>query len=248
MSAPAIPQGDLRERVIAAVRDAEKPVTFHSLAKSTKAKPESLRAALESAVDRGQLHRWPNRGKSQYFWNVAPEQKAREAILATAAAQALSKSKLSKLAAKMLPGYAVKNMESLVSVLVADKQLQEAPAFARTSKLLVQPGDHKAYLRAAGFGENLPPRDPLPVDARPLIIEAVRLLEPVKGVPVSTLRLRNHLPNLTKHEFDTAALELRKRQHVFLSQHADPHNLSQEDRNSLIDGQDGTYYLAIAIR
>ncbi len=85
-------------------------------------------------------------------------------------------------------------------------------------------------------------------DAAKLILEAVHSLEPVRGVPVSTLRLRNHLPNLTKREFDAAALELRKKQQVFLSQHADPYNLAQDDKNLLIDGQDGTYYVAIAIR
>ena len=68
------------------------------------------------------------------------------------------------------------------------------------------------------------------------------------GVPVSTLRLRNQLPHLSKEEFDAAALELRKKEQVFLSQHADPYNLSQENKDLLIDGQDGTYYVAIAIR
>ena len=104
---------------------------------------------------------------------------------------------------------------------------------------------------AAFFSEDSAPQDKLtdtPVDAAALILEAVRSLEPVKGVPVSTLRLRNHLPHLPPHEFDAAALELRKKQQVFLSQHADPHNLSKEDKDLLIDGQDGTYYVAIAIR
>jgi hypothetical protein len=60
--------------------------------------------------------------------------------------------------------------------------------------------------------------------------------------------LRNHLPQLSKNEFDAAALELRKKERVFLSQHVDPYNISQEDKDLLIDGQDGTYYVAIAIR
>jgi hypothetical protein len=45
-----------------------------------------------------------------------------------------------------------------------------------------------------------------------------------------------------------AALELRKKQAVFLSVHDDPHNISQEAKDLLIDGQDGTYYVAVAIR
>jgi hypothetical protein len=270
MSARAIPQPDLRERVIAAARAAKQPVSFNGLAKSAKVKKgnyEHLRAALESVVAAGQLHRWPDRGKSQYFWNVSPEQRAREVILRAAATQALSKPDLSK-AAKNLPGFSVKRLESVVSALVDEQQLQYIPAFASRAKLLVRPGDSGAYfnalrsfveqkIRLAGFdpaaffSENSSPRDKLTdtqVDAAALILEAVRSLEPVRGVPVSTLRLRNHLANLSKHDFDAAALELRKKQQVFLSQHADPYNLSPEDKDLLIDGQDGTYYVAIAIR
>ncbi len=270
MSAPAIPQDDLRGRVAAAARDARKPVAFKSLAKSLKVKAEPLQAALESAVAAGQVYRWPDRGKSQYFWSVAWEQKAKEAILTTAAAQALSKADLSKLAAKgkKLPGFSAKRLESAISALLAEKQLQAVPAFAGSSKLLVRTGDSQAYftsarifinekIRSAGFdpatfftGSSLP-GDKLTdtqADAAALILEAVRSLEPVKGVPVSTLRLRNYVPNLSKKEFDAAALKLRQEQQVFLSQHADPYNLSQEDKDLLIDGQDGTYYVAIAIR
>jgi len=215
------------------------------------------------------VHRWPNRGPSQYFWNVPAEQKAREAILTAAATEALSKPDLIKLAAKKLPCFSVRGVEGVVSALVAEKQLQKVRGFAPGSKLLAPTGgEREAYfnaarsfvekkIRAAGFDpagfftENSAPQDKLPVeqfDAAARIIEAVRWLEPVKGVPVSTLRLRNRLPDLTKHQFDLAALELRKKEQVFLSQHADPYNISQEDKELLIDGQDGTYYVAIAIR
>jgi hypothetical protein len=268
MSAPAIPQSDLRERIIAAVRNEEKPITFNGLAKRAKVKPEALREALESAVGAGHVHRWPDFRRSQYFWHVPPEQAAREAILTVAAAQALSKAALSKLAAKKLPGFPAKRVEGVVSDLLAENQLQTLPAFAGRAKLWVRAGDHAAYfntarsfveqkIRSAGFDpaglftENLSRRDELTVqqlDAAALIVEAVQSLEPVKGVPVSTLRLRNHLPNLSKQDFDLAALELRKKQQVFLSQHVDPYNISQEEKDLLIDAQDGTYYVAIAIR
>ncbi len=268
MSAPAIPHGDLGEHILAAVRTARKPVTFKGLAKLVKAKDEPFRAALELAVGTGQAYRWPDYRRSQYYWHVSPEQAAREAILTAASDQALAKTALSKLAAKKLPGFPVKRVETVVSTLIAEKQLQAVPAFANSSELLVRWGDHEAYfsaarsflegkIRAAGFdptafftGKSWP-HDKLTaaqVDAAGLILEAVRSLEPVSGVPVSTLRLRNHLPALSKREFDAAALELRKRQEVFLSQHADPYNLSEKDKNLLIDGQDGTYYVAIAVR
>ncbi len=268
MSASTIPQGDLRERIQAELRAEKKPLTFKNLMKRVKVKDEIFRAALESAVGAGQVYRWPDYRRSQYFWHVPPEQAAREAILTSASAEALPKTALSRLAARKLPGFPVKNVETLVSTLVAEKQLHRVDPFSGRSKLLVRPGDHQAYfnaarsfvelkIRAAGFDPaafftgNSSLHDKLAhseVDVAALILDAVRSLEPVSGVPVSTLRLRNHLPKLTKQEFDAAALELRKQQQVFLSQHADPYNLSPEDKNLLIDGQDGTYYVAIAIR
>ncbi len=264
MSASATPQDGLRERILTTVRDAKKPVSFKALAKLVKAGDDPLRAELESAVEAGEVYRWPDYRRSQYFWCVSLEQKAREAILEVAATRALSKSDLSKTAAKKLPGLPVKRVAAVLSDLLAANQLQTLPGFKGRSKLLVQAGDSEAYfdaarafvegkIRSAGFdpaaffGGNAPPPAP-PVDTAGLLLEAVRSLEPVPGVPVSTLRLRNHLPRLAKHEFDAAALELRRKQAVFLSLHADPYNLSGEDKNLLIDGQDGTYYVAVAIR
>jgi hypothetical protein len=273
MSAPAIPQNDLYRRVVAFVREAAKPLSFAGLAKLVKAKTaehEALRAAILSAVDSGEIYRWPDHQRSQYFWHVSPEQKAREVILTVAATQALSKPDLRDASkrGKKLPGLSDKSVQNLISALVAQKQLREVSGLASGSKLIV-PADHseayfkaaRAFLekkfRAAGFdpsvffAENSPPRDKLLTtqsDAAALILDSVRSLEPVKGVPVSTLRLRNHLPHLSKQEFDAAALELRKKEQVFLSQHVDPYNISREEKELLIDGQDGTYYVAIAIR
>ncbi len=268
---PAIPQGDLQPRLIAVVRDAKKPLSLSNLAKLVgvkKAQTELLREALDLAVGAGQVHRWPDRGKSQYFWHQAPEQAAREALLTAAATEALSKAVLSKLTAKKLFGFSVKRMGSVVSVLIAEKQLQAVPGFAGKSELVVRPGDQEVYFNAARsyvaekiglagfdpaafFKDNSPVHEKLTgakPEAAALVLEAVRRLEPVKGVPVSTLRLRNHLASLSKHELDAAALELRKKQLVFLSEHVDPYNISQEDKDLLIDGQDGTFYVAIAIR
>ncbi|HEX4229482.1 MAG TPA: hypothetical protein VHZ07_12495 [Bryobacteraceae bacterium] len=269
MSAPAIPQSDLRERILRKVRDSKKPVTFRDLLKSVKAKSEEpFRTELESAISEKSIYRWPDYRRSQYFWHIPPEEKAREAILEAAAAEALSKPDLSKAAGRKVPGFPQKRMENEVSALLSEERLQQVPAFASNTKLLVRAGDGQAYFNAArafiamkmgkaGFdpaafftGDASPQRKPaLPhADAAARILEAILALEPQPGVPVSTLRLRNHLRDLSKQEFDMTALELRKKQEVFLSQHADPYNISQEDKDLLIDGQDGTYYVAIAIR
>jgi hypothetical protein len=65
---------------------------------------------------------------------------------------------------------------------------------------------------------------------------------------VTAQRLRNRLPSLTKSEFDAAALELRRNERVFLTLHHDPFSLPPPERDLLIDGGDGTYYVSIAIR
>jgi hypothetical protein len=246
---------ELRDLILDAVNAAKKPVTFKGLAALVKSKEEPLRTALEQLVGAGELFRWPNLGKSQYFWRIAAEERAREQVLAAASKRAMSKADLIKAA-----GYPVKHFPALVPVLIAERQLQAVPAFGSGAKLLVRAGEQSAYfqaardfvskkIRSAGFDpaaffteeQNEPVADRL-------VLEAIGLLEPVPGIPVSTLRLRNQLRNLSKLEFDRAALDLRRQQKVFLSQHADPFNLAEEDRNLLIDGQDGTYYVAVSIR
>ena len=266
MSEGANPRDELREGILAALGKADKPVTFKALVKAVKARAEIVREALAPAVEAGVVYRWPDRRRSQYFWRISPEERARETILKLAAGEALSKSALIKATAKN--GLPPKLVESVVTALRAGNQLREVPGFGGSSKLLVRQGAQDAYFKAArsfmeakiakaGFDPaafftqvSSPHDEPTAAqaDAAALILEAVRSLEPVRGVPVSTLRLRNHIPNLAKREFDAAALELRKRQEVFLSQHADPYNISQADKDLLIDGQDGTYYVAIAIR
>jgi hypothetical protein len=176
-------------------------------------------------------------------------------------------------ASKRIPGFSRQAMQRIVMNLIAGHELQQVPAFT-TGKLLVRSGSSAAYaasarkfieekFRKAGFDPNqlwtpvadsasppasTPASDTAAHDTAAQIMEAMRSLEPVAGVPVSAQRLRNQLRGLDKRDFDAAALELRKRQQVSLSLHHDPHNLPQEERDLLIDGGDGTYYVAIAVR
>ena len=160
---------------------------------------------------------------------------------------------------KKVPGFAPQAVGRIVANLISDQRLQQVPAFS-AGKLLISSGKVAAYsasarafieqkFRKAGFdpAEFLTPHSS-DNDAAGLILAAVRELEPVTGVPVSAQRLRNHLPTLSKSEFDAAALKLRKELQVFLSLHHDPHNLPPQERDLLIDGGDGTYYVAISIR
>jgi hypothetical protein len=258
MSAPARPEGDLRERIVAAVRDAKKPVTFKGLAKLVKVSDELLRMEVESAANAGQIYRWAG-GRSQSYWNVSSDEKVRESLLAAAAGHAFSRAALSKTAAKALPGFSGRKVEPYVTALAGEKKLQTVPAFSGSAKLYIQTGDREAYvqaahafaeakIRAAGFAIDLPEASRgAGADVGTLIVEAVRSLETVPGVPVSTRRLRHQLRSLSKQEFDSAALELRQKQQVILSQHVDPYNASEEEKEELIDGQDGTYYVAVTL-
>jgi hypothetical protein len=259
MSSQAISELDLRQRIVAAVRQAENPITVATLAKLVKVKEERIRTELKLAAENHEL-----------LWNVPFEEKAREAVLAAAGLCALSKTDLGKVSAKRIRGISAKSMESFVRILADERRLRAVPAFSGRSKLYVIAGEAEGFFTAAhhfvekkikqaGFDpEAFFARETVSkessehkghaADAPKLILDAIKTLEPVKGVPVSTLRLRNHLRILNKQDFDIAALELRKRQEVYLSQHADPHNISQEEKDLLIDGQDGTYYVGIAVR
>jgi hypothetical protein len=252
------------QRVAELLRAAAKPLTYAGLRKAARLSDDELKSALEAATAQGSAFRWPDYKRSQYFWSSAPEQAAQEAVLAQGAELALPRTTLLEQARKRVPGFSKQAMERIVASLIASGELQRVPAFT-AGKLLMRSGCLAAYeasarafvekkFRQAGFDPSHflrtePVEGPLlTAAAGPQILEAIRSLEPVAGVPVSTQRLRNRLPGLAKNDFDAAALELRKKQQVFLSLHHDPHNLSPQDRDLLIDGGDGTYYVAIAIR
>lgn len=263
-------------RVVALLEAAPKPLTFLKLKQAVRLGDAELKSALDAAAAQGAVFRWPDYRRSQYFWFQSPDNAAQQAVLAIATDEALPQTKLVERASKRIPGFSRERMQGIVMNLIADHELQQVPAFT-TGKLLVRSGRSAAYaasarkfieekFRKAGLDPNqlLTARRDTPAlersgdetapygrssgTAADQILEVMRSLEPVVGVPVSAQRLRNHLRDLNKHDFDAAALELRKRQQVSLSLHHDPHNLPQEERDLLIDGGDGTYYVAIAIR
>ena len=252
------------QRVTELLKAAPRPVTYAALTKAARISSDELKSALEGATANGGAFRWPDCRKSQYFWSCSPEKAAQDVVLAKAAELALPRTALIEQARKRVPGFSKQAMERIVAGLIASHELQQVPAFT-AGKLLIRSGTPSAYaasariffekkFRQAGFDPShflsSQPAEgaPLTADAGPRILVAIRSLEPVAGVPVSTQRLRNRLPGLAKNDFDAAALELRKKQQVFLSLHHDPHNLPAQDRDLLIDGGDGTYYVAIALR
>jgi hypothetical protein len=212
------------ERVTDLLKSAAKPTTFAQLKNSSRLTDTDLKAALESALEQSAVFRWPDYRKSQ------------RTALATRSA-----------------------MDRIVGNLLASQELLAVPDFT-AGKLPIRAGTvapyqtsarkfigqkfRKAGLSSAGLFAAAAPT----ADLAQRILERVRSIEPVPGVPVTTQRLRQALPDFSKQDFDAAALELRKRHEVSLSLHHDPHNLLQADLDLLIDGRDGHYYVAIAIR
>lgn len=268
MSSPGNLKAEGVQHVVELLSAAAKPLTYGQLKTLARLNEGLLRNALEVATAQGAAFRWPDYRRRQYFWSQSAEQAARDAVLDIASRLALSQTMLVEHARKRVPGFSQKAMQPIVASLVAEGHLRKVGAFT-IGKLLIRPGETAAYaasarafieqkFRKAGldpstFFASLPPQEGKPVprasaNAPELLLAAVRTLQPSEGVPVTAQRLRNQLSILGKSEFDAAALELRRNQQVFLALHHDPFSLPQTERDLLIDGGDGTYYVSIAIR
>jgi hypothetical protein len=245
----------------ATVRDilarAKAPVTFPALAKQSKFPEEVLQQTLASEEGRHRIFRWPDARRLKRFWSVAPADFVRTQILETASECALPAGELVKLARKKAYGYPEKLVRSTLQQLIKDKELRKYPSFGRESNPIGRAGQPAAYAEAARrFKEKIDAKVraegggpdvgmDADVDVGNAILEAMRRLEPSSTAPVSVRELRTSLPAISKAHFDAAALALRSARKAFLSQHDYPRSLSPEDRDLLIDGQDGTYYVAI---
>lgn len=84
-----------------------------------------------------------------------------------------------------------------------------------------------------------------------LILERMQRIDPAaaRGSLVSLTELRRSLsaeiPD--KEDFDQAVLRLVEQDHVALSRHVFPSNLSQEERDMLVSDERGNYYVGIAL-
>jgi hypothetical protein len=272
MPTPEAAVGEAAQRLAALLESAPKPLSFSQLKTRSHLSDAEMKSALEAAVNEKAVFRWPDYGGSQYFWRQAAGDAARQAVFAVASEEALSQSQLVEKARKRVGRFSEEAMKPIVADLVRSEQLQKVPAFTSASgKLLIRPRDAAAYtsaarkfmankFRSAGFdadpfdspSPSQPTTSPAATEALAnpgeQLLKAIRDLEPVDGNQVSAERLRHHLPALSKRELDSAAIHLRNAEKVFLHLHHDPHNLPQDQRDLLIDGGDGAYYVGIAIR
>jgi hypothetical protein len=194
-------------------------------------------ADLRDALAAEGIHLWPKNS----YWHVDPAAQLNADVLAQCAKKALKKIEIK------VKGRSPKDVSSAIDHLVQEKKLLKYPALAGASVLLVAAGSPEAYweyvheivaakLKKAGIEES---------GLEEKIWEILPTLEPEPSVPVSTARVRRALGNIDKKRFDEAALKLREQRRVYLSQHDHPMGLSEADRDLLIEGKDGRYYVAI---
>ena len=199
-----------------------------------------LRTALNAALIARSVYAWPKNS----YWHLDPEAQLHTEILNSCAAIA------HKRTAIKVKGRTPKDVAAAVDRLLDQKKLLRYPALSGTAVLLVTATVPRAYwayveafvkekLKKAGIEEAALDEE---------IWEHLVRLEPDKDVPVSVVRLRKALSHADKQRFDEAALKLREQRRVHLSLHDDPHGLSAEDREGLIDGKGGRYYVAITRR
>ena len=243
---------------------AQAPVSFKKLAGETHVPDAELKAILEFYIERRLIHRWLDVWGQQCFWGPSPETMVREAILTVGAECAMPAKALSAQAKKRLPPYPAKLIAAVVPELLRDRLLCKCGSFGTGSELVGRAGYPGAYLaaaqatiseilakvRAAGAtGEEI--STVLPGEMASLqstIMDVLARLEPSGVAPVSIRELRTAVPNLSKPAMDQAVLDLRRQRRIFLSQHDFPQGLPPHERAVLVDGQDGTFYVAITPR
>jgi hypothetical protein len=229
----------------ASLRTEAAPVTFAKLRKAHVNKKAGifeadLRAALDSGISNGEIFAWP---KSRY-WHVDPAAHLQGEILSQCAATARKKTEIKA------KGRPPKEVAGAIERLLADGKLLKYPALAGSSKLFVSAGSPQAYwayveafvaekLKKAGIEES---------NVEEKIWDHLVKIEPDNDAPVSAARLRKAASIADKRRFDDAVLKLREQRRIHLSRHDDPHSLTTQDREDLIDGKDGSYYVAITRR
>jgi hypothetical protein len=232
-------------QLLASLRTEPAPVTFAKLKKAHVNKKAGvleahLRAALDFELSSGNIFAWP---KNRY-WHIDPEEQLQTEILTQCAAIARKKTEIK------VKGRTPKDVAAAVERLLVARRLLKYPALAGVSVLFVSAGSPQAYwayvqtfvaekLKKAGIAEMSLEED---------IWDRLVKLEPDNDAPVSAVRLRKATSIADKQRFDEAVLKLREQRRIHLSQHDDPQSLRTEDREELIDGKDGRYYVAITRR
>jgi hypothetical protein len=229
----------------ASLRTEAAPVTFAKLRKAHVNKKAGifeadLRAALDSGLSSGEIFAWP---KSRY-WHVDPAAQLQTEILSQCATTARKKTEIK------VKGRTLKEVAVAIDRLLADRKVLKYPALAGSSILFVSAGSPQAYWAyvEAFVAEKLKKAGIEDSNVEEKIWDHLVKIEPDNDAPISAARLRKAAAIADKRRFDDAVLKLREQRRIHLSRHDDPHSLTTQDREDLIDGKDGSYYVAITRR
>jgi hypothetical protein len=254
---------DLLQSVISKLAASPKPLGYADLKKELVRKKsgiseEMLRTTLESAVNSGQVFRWGDYArKKRCYWTTSREAFFDGAILRACTERALASSEI------RIPGLATKILPLRIQELVRDHRLKAFPGIgSEKARLGVSPQSYaaalrefvKAKLNKAGIQEDVLFGSGAPVESaeglEDRIVDALRKLQSAPDVPVASVLLREELKvgDANKAAFDQGLLRLRDQKRVYLSRHHNPHELPAAERNQLIDGGDGSYYVAANLR
>jgi hypothetical protein len=231
--------------LLASLRSETAPVTFAKLKKAhvnkkTGVSEADFRSALDSAVSSSDIFVW---AKNRY-WHIDPEAQLQSEILNQCATQARKKTEIK------VKGRTQKDVAAAIDRLLAARKLLRYPALAGSSVLFVAVGSPQAYWTyvQAFVAEKLKKAGIAEASLEESIWDHLVKLEPDNDAPVSAARIRKATAIADKRRFDEAVLKLRDERRIHLSPHDDPQSLSAQDREELIQGKDGSYYVAITRR
>ena len=215
---------------------------------------------LNAEANAGRIFPWaPATAKSgPRYWTLDAESWAR-LTLVKAAVQPITPVKLAASVAKQ---FGKKPAEALIGELCETGELIRIPLFGGGAKGSVcstvsDPEAFRAQLDAArkiieaGYrrlGLQQEPAAQLAVALTDRLMNALAELEPQKGLLVTATRLRRALANVSKQDFDSAAIRLQQDRRVILHRHSNPNSLPEEERAALIGDSEGNYFVGACWR
>ncbi len=229
---------------------------------------EALREILDGLVSRGILHVWP--GRAPGYAAVPFVEVAAARVLAELQKGRSTRSKLAR--ASRLP---LAVCQDAVKDLVGSGRVFQHPRLGNRQHFGLSPADPLDYARGGletvvrglgrkgfladdirgalvRFAEGLTGPREKGADHEAALLGAMREIEPQldRGAPVSIAQLRARLSTrfADKRAFDDAVLGLAESGRFDLQSHDLPSELSDQERDALIDNSRGSYFMAIGLR
>jgi len=230
--------------------------------------PQPLSERLVRLEREGRLRRWP--GKTVLWWHLGPEEALGEALLSALGDRAMERARWLREARTRLRGPSAVQWQQAAADLIASGRVVAHAAKIEGKKVEVcAPAEHRAALldvyrpvlarlveewRRLGIRQEeirrfLAFEPPAAARTDELLAELRRLeRESPPPNPVARLRRRAALQQLSKEEFDRAALDLLRQGRVYMAPHDHPARLAAADREELVTDGAGTFYVSISAR